>query len=115
MSKLAYSTTGSDAPAELMIGVHDESDALVQDVRFFYLGITGLGIAISFGVLFPTSGAAVGFLGTVGVAGVASLLHDFRRRSRIRTRRRWIDSAERQAVRNPPSPSSDGTPPHVPL
>ena len=94
---MAYSPRGSDAKSELLLGLHNELDELGGDVRAFYRGITGIFLALGVGWFgwvqsAPLTGLELGFLGTVGLAGIASLRFDVKRRLRMRKLRRFIES-----------------------
>ena len=92
---MAYSPRGSDAKSELLLGLHNELDELDGNVRARDLGVIGIFLAVSFGWFgwvqsAPLTGLELGFLGTVGLAGIASLRFDVKRRLRMRKLRRLI-------------------------
>ena len=94
---MAYSPRGSDAKSELLLGLHNELDELDGNVRARDLGVIGIFLAVSFGWFgwvqsAPLTGAELGLLGTVGLAGLASMTFDVKRRLRMRKLRGLIES-----------------------
>jgi hypothetical protein len=91
---VTYSPQAGDGKSELLLGLHNEADELSVDVRFFYIGISGLILALALWIMIPApfSTAEVGFLITVSVGGLASLRLDLKRRLRIRVLRDLIES-----------------------
>jgi len=91
---VAYSPEGSDAKSELLLGLHNELDELAGDVRAFNLGIVGIVLALGVGLVpsAPLTGLELGFMGTIGLAGIASLRFDVKRRLRMRRLRSLIET-----------------------